>query len=143
MSNIDEYLAFRFKKTKLLHQMENYIKYRKYNSDFGDLVPMILAKYLTVTVRAFDTDSIDMAREHAVNPAASNLSITIQRRGDHFNGIILSNNMTPSQPQCQFCIPPALSQCTMKQGNQLKQCMNMLHYHILGAWIYYHLPPHY
>ncbi len=95
MSNIDEYLGFRFNKIKLLDQMERYIKYRKFNSDFGDLVPLILAKYLNVLIRILDTDSSDMVREHLVDPANCNLSIVIQRRGDHFNGIIPSYNIGP------------------------------------------------
>ena len=38
-TNSDDYLAFDLSMASLLQQRDEYIVHRKYNSDFGDMVP--------------------------------------------------------------------------------------------------------
>ena len=119
--------------------MERYIKYRKYDSSFGDLVPMILANDLNVSVRIFDTDSGNMAREYIVNPANSCLSIAIQRKGDHFNGIIPSSNITPSSSVVPVVHTP--SQGTMCEDSKIATEISNEHAPLPYPWSFDPLPP--
>ena len=74
-TNIDDYLAFGFEEDSLVSQMNSYIKQKTYNSDLGDLVPVISAKKLRVTIKVWDTIAAQSATLNQRN-AANLMSIT-------------------------------------------------------------------
>ena len=97
--NLDDYLAFGFSMASLSQQVNAYIVHRDYNSDFVDLVPLILARIYGIEIVILDTSSTGKVTEHVICPRYQSIfSITVQRRGDHYNGIVPITKEITSTP---------------------------------------------
>ena len=83
-------------------QMYSYVNFSIYNSNFGDLVSLVLSSLLAITISILDTKEGNYVTTHSFKPPiTAKDAITIQRRGDHYNGIvclknILASNVLPS-----------------------------------------------
>ncbi len=104
-TNPEDYLAFWLSMSTLIQQMNDYIVYRVYNSDFGDLVPLILARVYCTNITILDTARSGLVTTHTVWPRVeTSLSIAVQRKGDHYNGIV-SKHIMPSTESLSTNIP--------------------------------------
>ncbi len=67
-NNVDDYLLLAFTKASLSKQMKAYLWLKDYNSDFGNLVPLILARIYYITVTILDTLRTGTVTEHIMYP---------------------------------------------------------------------------
>jgi hypothetical protein len=69
--------------------LSRYLLHKHYNSTFGDVVPLIIANALSITLRIKDCDSQNEVNDVIINPMVghSQHSLTIHRAADHFSGI--------------------------------------------------------
>ena len=58
--NFDEYVSLGFSDSILVSQMEAYVHLKQYDSDFGDIVPCILARALGQNITILDTNLNDV-----------------------------------------------------------------------------------
>ena len=70
----------------LLYQLDNYIYRKEYNSDFGDIVPDVLAEALNVIICIIEDDI--SPRVYTIKGSTTPRSIIyLQKVGDHYNSI--------------------------------------------------------
>ena len=89
--NTDAYLVFYTKsRSEFFVQFNNYIKYKRYNSDIGDVIPSVIANCLNVVINILNEDHNGNYELRDVHPleTAGNGSVYIHRKGDHYNGIV-------------------------------------------------------
>ena len=106
-SNFNEYVSLGFSDNSLVNQMEAYVHQKRYDSDFGDIVPHILARALGLNIIILDTNVNDVVTVSTFMPCvASHNSITIQCKGLHYNGIMQSRNTqtTVNDDVCDFTL---------------------------------------
>ena len=98
-SHLIEYTIFGLSKPKILSQMRDYIYSKKYNSDFGDLVPLIITQALKVNLLVLDTGcsgNVNWDLFEATPP--STMHIPVHRRGEHYNGLTMQAYPAPVSP---------------------------------------------
>ena len=96
-TNPDDYLAFGLSMASLHQQMDEYIVHREYNSDFGDLDPLILARLYYTNIIILDTSRTGIVTIHTVCLRdQTTSSIAVQMRGDHFKGVVSKHSVTSS-----------------------------------------------
>ncbi len=104
---------------------KNYIVNRTYNSDFGDMVPLILARVYCTNITILDTARSSSVTIHSVCPRnQSSTTIAVHRIGDHYNGIVSKHLVPPSRsrPGIISDSPPAQCDtiaCTLKSNDPL------------------------
>ncbi len=109
-SHLTDYTIFGLSVPKILSQLEKYIHERKYNSDFGDLVPLIITQVLSVNLLVLDTDCSETVKQHLFEafPLSTN-QIAVHRCGEHYNGLTMLVYPVPSpiKPPSPPSPPPA------------------------------------
>ena len=99
-SSSAEYSIYGMSSLKMVEEMEKYIYDRVFNLDFVDLAPLIIARLLKINILILDTDHLGCVTKHFLEPPiATTNTISLQRRGDHYNGIIaLWRDLYPMAP---------------------------------------------
>ena len=75
----------------LVHQLNCYLDHRIYNSQFGDLVPLILANALHLTIRIYNGDLSnyrDILPRHSVNPHP----LLVRLQHDHYDALTINQS---------------------------------------------------
>ncbi len=87
MFNVDEFAMYGFTTAILRTQFESYVQKKIYDFDFGDLAPYVIANLLTLELSVLDTDNTGTETKHCFNSNTLDARLlTIQRKGDHYNG---------------------------------------------------------
>ena len=75
-----------------------YILQKHHDSVFGDLIPIILANVLSVTINIWDTNEDGDINEIIIHPrdGAKERAIVLQRSTDHFNGVSINEGIPPN-----------------------------------------------
>ena len=85
-----------FTYVKLKQQAEFYVYRRICNTDFGDLVPHVIANLPNLELSVLDTNDTGIVSKHCFNVnSADALFLSIQRQRDHYNGIIMKPLESP------------------------------------------------
>ena len=86
-SNFIEYVSLGFEDDSDLQvQMDHYTKFKLYNSNFGDIVPLILSRALDLKITVLDTNSSGVVFVSIFPPRLDRYhSISIQPEGMHYN----------------------------------------------------------
>ena len=95
-----EYLMFGFSEHTLLKQMCQCADDKNYSSDFGNIIPLILAKLLNKNICIWHTDRHGIITEHMLDASPQdNATLYLQREGEHYNGIVSppARNQLPSE----------------------------------------------
>ena len=89
MSCVTDYEAFGLPEQLLMTQIQSYLHEKNYNTDFGDIIPLALAKVLGLNICTLDTEVDDHVVHHILDatPKAPS-TLYLQRRGNHFTGIV-------------------------------------------------------
>ena len=90
INNITHYLQFiaRNSRSLLTTYLRQYILYKQFNNQYGDMVPLILANATSTTIIIINETQHHSYEKITINPRApTDRSITIHRSGDHFNGL--------------------------------------------------------
>ena len=94
INNADKYLAFLPQTTKsiFIKQLSDYITYKKYDTAFGDIAPMIISNSLSISITIINFQDDGSHHEILIVPdsAVSNIGIKIHRKRDHFSALRLA-----------------------------------------------------
>jgi hypothetical protein len=95
----DHYAPFLKQEEKLFPSLNAYINRRKYNSGFGDMLPLVIANIFSVNIRILNQlhhscETLDIVPAFV----SSSHWVTLHRLGDHYNGIAYS----PTINDCTF-----------------------------------------
>ena len=111
IKNADDYLAYGFDLTTLLDEMHLYVVERTCNTNFGDIVPFILTRIIHKNICVLDTNNLGFITLHTfdADPVASS-TVFMQRKGDHYNGLVLRPLLTmPASEPSKMLPPPCLT----------------------------------
>ena len=92
VTNISRYLQFTVTGSRGLFStyMRQYIIYKRYNNEYGDLAPVILANTIGTTIIIINENCDSSFNEVTVTPSApTKRKIVVHRKADHYNGCIL------------------------------------------------------
>ena len=67
-NNVEEYMSFALSVASLTQQMKAYILYRDYDSAFGDMVPLVLARAYSINITILDTSNSEAVTVHKIHP---------------------------------------------------------------------------
>ena len=85
---------------QLFKGLSQYLLHRKYNQEFGDLVPVIISNSFNIGLDIVNQTDHNIIQEISVAPRSTYTeSLVIHRHRDHFNGIHISN---PYQNTTQY-----------------------------------------
>lgn len=72
--------------------LRSYLIDKQYNLDFGDIVPLIIANAFHVNLEIFNEVNFNRFENVVVSSEiASDFCLKIHRKGDHYNGLVISN----------------------------------------------------
>ena len=94
VSNINEYLQFTITASRALFSthMRQYLLHKRFNNEYGDLAPVILANTIGTTICIINENNDSSYNEVTISPRKStNRKITIHRKVDHYNGCKLNS----------------------------------------------------
>ena len=116
--NTDAYLVFYTKsRSEFFDEFNNYIKYKRYKSDIGDVIPSVIANCLNVVINILNEDHNGNYELRDVHPleTTGNGSVYIHRKGDHYNGIVYRSARfvhVSSSKELSFACPESSSVVT-------------------------------
>ena len=90
VNNISEYISFITDSSRSLFStyLRQYIIYKNYNNQYGDIAPLIIANALQITLIIIDESLNNSINRFQVQPRfCSNRTIYLHRKQDHYNGI--------------------------------------------------------
>ena len=100
INNIAHYLQFITNNSRSLFTtyLRQYILYKQFNNQFGDIAPLILSNATGTTINIINELQHHSIEEIDIKPRVpTDRTISIHRKGDHFNGL----NFTPKSPTIQ------------------------------------------
>ena len=93
INNLTKYLAFfpQISKFAYIKQLKDYIIHKKYDSAFGDTVPMIIANSLSISIKILNVQVDGSLHDIQIVPdsSESKFEISIHRKVDHFSALKL------------------------------------------------------
>ena len=95
VNNINEYLQFTITASRALFSthMRQYLIYKRFNNEYGDLAPVILANTIGTTISIINENNDSSCNEVTILPRKpTNRKIIIHRKIDHYNGCKLNNS---------------------------------------------------
>ena len=98
INNVNKYLAFipQSSRKVFMKQLNDYIIHGNYDSSYGDIVPMIIANAISISIKIFNVQ-IDGSQHDVLvvpNSSSSRFEISIHRRLEHFSALKLELSHT-------------------------------------------------
>lgn len=91
LNNLNVYTAFCLT-NDIIHQMNNYILHKIYNTDFGDIVPLIISNAISFPLRIYDNS---YTCQHEILPNNNNIHrntvINVRLCNEHYDAIVLTD----------------------------------------------------
>ena len=117
-THIVEYTLLGLTKTSIRDQMNLYLVHKAFDNDFVDIVPLILARVFQLNIIIWYTAMSGLVNEYTMYPREElTSSIVLQRRGDHYNGIVTA-------PTVKLCAEPTAN-CTAKPCDVITHDINL------------------
>ena len=98
--HLDTYLVFYTRsRSEFLAELDGYIKYKRYNSDIGDIIPNAIANALNIVFHILNEEHHSSFTSVEIHPRGvnNNGSIYIHRKSDHYNGIVYIEKTSSSR----------------------------------------------
>ena len=109
IKNINDYISFINDSNKSLYStyLRQYIIYKNYNNQYGDIAPLILANALSVTIIILNEDADNSVNQISIEPRIrSTHKIFVHRKQDHFNGIKYTSASISSRQISEYMATP-------------------------------------
>ncbi len=98
-SCIEDYTIYGISAIDIKSEMNDYIYLQLYNSNFSDLVPLIIARVLDINVLVLDTDRSGNYKSHLFEAQLkTTTNLALQRIGDHYNAIVTARTVSIPAP---------------------------------------------
>ena len=92
LRNRSAYINFTSNQRNLTNLMKNYLLYKQYNSDYGDILPLVIANAFNIDLHILNENedgTYDKIVINAWNSSTVSASIYLHRIKDHYNGIAI------------------------------------------------------
>ena len=93
LNNREHYLSFISSRSHsnydFMHSVKEYLLQKRYNNDYGDIIPAVIANALSLTIKILDVNDDGSLQEVVIKPRLPNSSgeILIHRQQEHYSSL--------------------------------------------------------